>query len=279
MERCESQDENLWALPCGNLLMISQQFISVDLSHAPVALLTLNRPEARNALTTALLAEIADALDAWTSDAGIRAVVITGGEKVFAAGADLREMQSLNMVGVMQDIRPSIWRRIAGFPKPIIAAVNGYALGGGCELVMHADIVIAGKNAEFGQPEINLGIIPGAGGTQRLIRTVGKSLAMKLVLSGEFIGAEEARAAGLVAEVTEPEITCARALELAKKIAAKPPLAIEQAKDVLLKAFETHLDQGLLYERKAFTILSGTADRNEGIQAFFEKRPPVFKGE
>jgi len=179
---------------------------------------------------------------------------------------------------VLNDARPAIWRRIYQFPKPLIAAVNGFALGGGCELAMHADIIIAGDNAQFGQPEINLGIIPGAGGTQRLIRTVGKSLAMKLVLSGEFIGAEEARQSGLVAEVTIPEMTIERALKLAKTIAKKPPLAVKQAKDVLLKAFETDLDAGLQYERKAFTVLSGTEDRNEGINAFLEKRKPHYRG-
>lgn len=258
--------------------MSSEPLILIDHSHAPVAVITLNRPAARNALTTALLADIANALDAWSRDSTVRVVVITGNEKVFAAGADLKEMQSLDMVGVLRDVRPAIWRRIAGFPKPIIAAVNGYALGAGSELMMHADIVVAGTNAQFGQPEINLGMIPGAGGTQRLIRAVGKPLAMKMVLSGEFIDAVEAKAAGLITEITDPEKTLARAVALAEKIAEKPPLAVEQAKDVLLKSFEAHLDHSLLYERKAFTLLAATVDRNEGIQAFFDKRPPVFKG-
>jgi len=243
-----------------------------------VQLIRLNRPQARNALTSSLLLELATALEVIAVDDSIGAVVITGGDKVFAAGADLKEMADLDMVGVLNDARPAIWRRIYQFPKPLIAAVNGFALGGGCELAMHADIIIAGDNAQFGQPEINLGIIPGAGGTQRLIRTVGKSLAMKLVLSGEFIGAEEARQSGLVAEVTIPEMTIERALKLAKTIAKKPPLAVKQAKDVLLKAFETDLDAGLQYERKAFTVLSGTEDRNEGINAFLEKRKPHYRG-
>jgi len=256
----------------------SYTHILIDFPVDGVQLIRLNRPQARNALTSSLLLELATALEVIAVDDSIGAVVITGGDKVFAAGADLKEMADLDMVGVLNDARPAIWRRIYQFPKPLIAAVNGFALGGGCELAMHADIIIAGDNAQFGQPEINLGIIPGAGGTQRLIRTVGKSLAMKLVLSGEFIGAEEARQSGLVAEVTIPEMTIERALKLAKTIAKKPPLAVKQAKDVLLKAFETDLDAGLQYERKAFTVLSGTEDRNEGINAFLEKRKPHYRG-
>lgn len=258
--------------------MATASEIVIDTRRLPVALITLNRPQARNALTTALLGDIATALDGWRDDPEVRVVVISGGDTVFAAGADLKEMQALDMVGILKDPRQQFWRRIADFNKSVIAAVNGYALGAGCELAMHADIIIAGKTAQFGQPEINLGIIPGAGGTQRLIRAVGKSLAMKLVLSGELIGAAEAKTAGLVAEVTEPEATLERALALAATIATKAPLAVEQAKDVMLKAFDTHLEQGLLYERKAFTVLAATADRNEGIQAFFDKRAPVFKG-
>ncbi len=250
----------------------------VDISYTDILVIRLHRPEARNALTTELLTELADLLERVEGDTQVKAVVLSGSDSVFAAGADLKEMAALDMVGVLQDVRPKLWQRISGFSKPLIAAVNGYALGGGCELVMHADIVIAGDNATFGQPEINLGIIPGAGGTQRLIRTVGKPLAMKMVLSGEFISAREALVAGLVAEVTIPEMSLERAIQLAQCIAQKPPLAIKQAKEILLKAFETHLESGLQYERKAFTVLSGTRDRNEGISAFFEKRKPEFKG-
>ena len=160
----------------------------------------------------------------------------------------------------------------------IVAAVNGFALGGGCELVMHADIVIAGRDARFGQPEIKLGIIPGAGGTQRLIRAVGKSLATQMVLTGEPISAERACDAGLVSELTEPELTLERALQVADQIARQAPLAVQQAKDVLLRSQETHLAAGLSYERKAFTMLAATEDRNEGIRAFIEKRRPEYKG-
>lgn len=243
-----------------------------------VAIVTLNRPDARNALRTHLLKELAQALDDMAADEAVRCVVITGGKKVFAAGADIKEMSELNSVDVLNDDRPKYWARIAKFPKPIVAAVNGFALGGGCELVMHADIAIAGSNAQFGQPEINLGVIPGAGGTQRLIRTVGKSLAAKMVLAGEFIDAHTALSSGLVAEVCEPELTIERATALAKTIAKKPPLAVKLAKDALLNAFEASLSAGLDMERKSFVILAGTEDRNEGIAAFMEKRRPEYKG-
>ncbi|WP_019529467.1 2,3-dehydroadipyl-CoA hydratase PaaF [Dasania marina] len=256
----------------------SYETIILEPPVAAVQLIRLNRPQAHNALTSLLLTELATALEAIASNDDIAAVVLTGGDKVFAAGADLKEMAALDMVGVLNDTRPAIWRRIYQFPKPLIAAVNGYALGGGCELAMHADIIIAGDNAQFGQPEINLGMIPGAGGTQRLIRAVGKSLAMKMVLSGEFISALEAKQSGLVAEVTVPEMTIERAMKLAQTIAQKPALAVRQAKDVLLKAFEIDLEAGLQYERKAFTILAGSDDRNEGINAFLEKRKPKYTG-
>ncbi len=243
-----------------------------------VLTIRLNRPDAYNALRTQLLRELADVLDTAAADDQVKAVVLTGSDTVFAAGADIKEMASLDAVGVMNDPRPTFWRRIALFPKPMVAAVNGFALGGGCELMMHCDIVIAGDNAQFGQPEINLGIIPGAGGTQRLIRTIGKSMAMQLVLSGEFISAQQARSFGLVSEVTIPERSLERATQLAKKIATKPPIAVRLAKEALLNAYETTLDSGLNLERKAFTLLAATEDRNEGIAAFMEKRKPNFTG-
>ncbi|MBE9396271.1 2,3-dehydroadipyl-CoA hydratase [Pontibacterium sp. N1Y112] len=243
-----------------------------------VLTITLNRPEAYNALRTNLLQEMADTLDAAVLNDDVKAVLVTGGEKVFAAGADIKEMASLDAVGVMNDPRPTYWRRINAFPKPMVAAVNGFALGGGCELMMHCDIVIAGDNAQFGQPEINLGIIPGAGGTQRLVRAVGKSMAMQLVLSGEFISAEQGRDFGLVSEVVIPERTLERARQLAEKIATKPPIAVRLAKEAILKSYETTLDSGLNLERKAFTMLAATEDRNEGIAAFMEKRKPNFTG-
>ncbi|WP_110993837.1 2,3-dehydroadipyl-CoA hydratase PaaF [Pseudomonas sichuanensis] len=244
-----------------------------------VRLIALHRPQALNALNTELLAELAAQLDAAERDEHTRAVVITGSRKAFAAGADINEMAERDLVGILNDPRVSHWQRIAAFTKPLVAAVNGYALGGGCELVMCADIVIAGSDARFGQPEINLGIIPGAGGTQRLLRAVGKPLAMQMVLSGEAIDARRALQAGLVSEVTEPELTVERALQVARAIAAKAPLAVRLAKEALLKAQDTDLASGLRFERHAFTLLAGTADRNEGIRAFQEKRPARFLGQ
>lgn len=252
--------------------------ILVDDVRSGVLTIRLNRPEAYNALRTQLLKELSTALEHAENNSEVKAVVITGNTKVFAAGADIKEMASLDAVGVMNDPRPTYWKKIALFPKPIVAAVNGFCLGGGCELMMHSDIVIAGDDAQFGQPEINLGIIPGAGGTQRLIRTIGKSMAMQLVLSGEFISADKAMSLGLVSEVTIPERSLERATEIAEKIATKPPIAVKLAKESLLKAYETTLDSGLNLERKAFTLLAATEDRNEGIAAFMEKRKPNFTG-
>ncbi|MDH0301655.1 MULTISPECIES: 2,3-dehydroadipyl-CoA hydratase PaaF [unclassified Pseudomonas] len=243
-----------------------------------VRLITLQRPQALNALNTALLAELAGELEAAEHDPQTRAVVITGNRKAFAAGADINEMAARDLVGILNDPRVACWQRIAAFPKPLIAAVNGFALGGGCELVMCADIVIAGSDARFGQPEINLGIIPGAGGTQRLLRAVGKPLAMQMVLGGEAIDARHALQAGLVSEVTQPELTVERALQVASSIAAKAPLAVRLAKEALLRAQDMDLAGGLRFERHAFTLLAGTADRDEGIRAFQEKRPARFQG-
>lgn len=243
-----------------------------------VLTITLHRPEALNALNTKLLEELADLLQDVQDNADVRAVVITGSRRAFAAGADVREMASLDAVGVLKDPRVDHWKRITAFKKPLIAAVNGFCLGGGCELAMHADIIIAGEDAQFGQPEIKLGIMPGAGGTQRLLRSVGKSLAMQMVLTGEPISAEQAMSAGLISEITIPEMTLERAQAVATQIARHAPIAVEMAKDSLLKAFDTDLASGLLYERKAFTLLAATEDRNEGINAFIEKRKPLFKG-
>ena len=258
--------------------MPSYADLLVDAPESGVLTIRLNRPQAHNALRTQTLAEIVTILDEAREDDAIRCIVITGSEKVFAAGADIREMADLDMVGVMKNKRPQYWAAISAFPKPILAAVNGYCLGGGCELAMHADIVIAGNDAKFGQPEINLGIMPGAGGTQRLIRAVGKPLAMKMVLSGEMINADTALQAGLVAEVTQPELSLSRAQALAKTIAQKAPLAVQLAKESVLQAFETPLSAGLEFERKAFVALAATHDRQEGIAAFTERRRPDFKG-
>lgn len=247
-------------------------------AHQAVTLITLHRPQALNALTTELLGELAAELQRCAEDPAVRAVVITGSRKAFAAGADLNEMAERDLVGMLDDPRQQHWQQITRFAKPLIAAVNGYALGGGCELAMHADILIAGSDARFGQPEINLGIMPGAGGTQRLLHAVGKSLAMQMVLTGDAISARRALEAGLVSEITQPEFTVERALQIARYIADKAPLAVRLAKEAVLKAQDLDLASGLRFERHAFTLLAGTADRNEGIRAFQEKRRADFHG-
>ncbi|SDI01531.1 enoyl-CoA hydratase [Pseudomonas flavescens] len=246
---------------------------------AGVRLITLQRPEALNALNTELLGELAVELESAERDPETRAVVITGSRKAFAAGADIKEMAERDLVGILNDPRVAHWQRISSFCKPLIAAVDGFCLGAGCELAMHADIIVAGEDARFGQPEINLGIMPGAGGTQRLLRAVGKSLAMQMVLTGQQIDARHAQRAGLVSEVTQPEFTVERALQIARSIAEKAPLAVRLAKEALLKAQDTDLASGLRFERHAFTVLAGTADRNEGIRAFQERRRADFTGQ
>lgn len=244
-----------------------------------VALVQLSRPDARNALNQALRQTLADRFDRFAKNTSIRCVVITGGEKVFAAGADLREIVDCSPVDLYLRHVERLWQAISAFPKPVIAAVNGYALGGGCELAMHADIIVAGKGAVFGQPEIKVGIMPGAGGTQRLARAVGKFQAMKMLLTGMPIGGEAACAMGLASEVVEDDQVLPRALELAAVIAQMPPLAAEQIKEVLLAGLDAPLDAALALERKAFQFLFATADQKEGMQAFFDKRTPVFRGE
>jgi enoyl-CoA hydratase len=256
----------------------SQRDILVTHPAPGVVVITLHRPDARNALRTQMLREIADTLAAAEADDATRAVVITGGLACFAAGADIREMAPLGPVDVLLHERQRHWRAIATFPKPLIAAVNGYALGGGCELALCADIVIAGTNAKFGQPEINLGMIPGAGGIQRLARTAGKARAMQMVLTGEPIDAGAALAAGLVVEIDEPESALSRALEIASVLAGKPALALRHAKAAVLRAFEAPMSEALAADRQAFALLAATHDRNEGIAAFLEKRPAHFTG-
>lgn len=241
-------------------------------------LLRLNRPEKRNALATDLLGAVADALDAAAAEPSVRTVVITGAAKFFAAGADINELHARDTGGALGDPRPAIWARIRGFAKPLIAAVEGWSLGAGNELVMCCDLVVAGQGAKFGQPETNLGIIPGAGGTAILPRLVGRSRAMKMVLLGDPLTAEEALAAGLVAEVVEDGQALAAALALAGRIGGRAPLAMQQGKAMVRAAFETHQSAHLILERQAFSALFGTADKREGTTAFFEKRDPQWTG-
>jgi enoyl-CoA hydratase len=243
-----------------------------------VLLLRLNRPEKRNALATDLLTAVADALDRVAADRGIRSVVITGADRFFAAGADIKELASRDTGGALADPRPAIWARIRGFSKPLIAAVEGWSLGAGNELVMCCDLVVAGRSARFGQPETNLGIVPGAGGTATLPRLVGRTRAMKMVLLGEPLSAEEAMQAGLVGDVVDDGGALPAALAMASRIAARAPLAMQQGKALVRAALETTQAAHLVLERQGFAALFGTADKREGVAAFFDKRDPVWSG-
>ncbi|WP_434460596.1 2,3-dehydroadipyl-CoA hydratase PaaF [Serratia plymuthica] len=243
-----------------------------------VVTLTLHRPEARNALSTPCLEQLAYRLEQADADAGVGAVVIAGAARFFAAGADLRELQQQDLPVALADRRPLLWQRLAQFSKPLLAAVNGYALGAGCELALACDLIICGESARFGLPEITLGLIPGAGGTQRLIRCVGKSLAGQMVLTGEAINATRALQAGLVSEVCVDALTLERAQQIAERISLQAPLALRAAKQALKQAEEVGLSQGLAFERQQFVALAATDDRREGIAAFFEKRMPNYQG-
>ena len=244
-----------------------------------VALLRINRPEARNALNMEVRRTIAQHLGELAEDPDIKCVVLTGSEKAFAAGADIREMAEVGAIEMMKRAVGSVWDAIAAFPKPLIAAVSGYALGGGCELAMHADIIIAGENAKFGQPEVTIGIIPGGGGTQRLTRAVGKFKAMKIMLTGELFSGTEAYNMGLASEVVPDGEVEKRAIEIAARISALPPLAIMQIKEVVLAGQDASLATGLMLERKALQLLFASKDKQEGMRAFIEKRQPKFEGE
>ena len=243
-----------------------------------VGIVTLNRPKERNALNTQLVGELADALEEFDRDKGIGCIVITGaGEKAFAAGADIKEMSDKTPIDMLLG-GFAAWLRIRQIHKPLIAAVGGYALGGGCELAMHCDMIVASENARFGQPEINLGIIPGAGGTQRLARTLGKYRAMEIVLTGAPVSAQEMHALGLVNRLVPQGEHLTEAVKLAKTVAAQAPVAVRLAKEAVNAAFETTLAEGLEIERKNFFLLFATEDMQEGMRAFIEKRKAEFQG-
>ena len=241
-----------------------------------VGLITLNRPKALNALCAELMNELEQTLVEFQNDASVRCVVITGSEKAFAAGADIKEMVDRKFAEVYSGAFLSNWTKISEFRKPVIAAVNGFALGGGCELAMMCDIIYAGDKAQFGQPEINIGTIPGAGGTQRLTRTVGKSLSMELCLTGNRIGAQEALQHGLVSKVYPANELVDKAIQLGNKIAEQSPLIVSMAKEAVNRAYETTLAEGLLFERRLFHTTFATKDRKEGMSAFAEKRKPEW---
>jgi enoyl-CoA hydratase len=243
-----------------------------------VGLITLNRPDALNALCTPLIEELGRALDAFEADDGIGAIVLTGSEKAFAAGADIKEMQPKSYMDCyLEDFITKGWERVAQCRKPIIAAVAGYALGGGCEMAMMCDFIIAADTAKFGQPEINLGVIPGAGGTQRLTRFVGKSKAMEMCLTGRMMDAAEAERCGLVSRVVPATDLLQDALKTAAKIASLSRPSVFMAKEAVNRAYETTLSEGIRFERRAFHALFATEDQGEGMAAFVEKRKPKFK--
>ena len=242
------------------------------------AVIQINRPDVLNALNMKLMEELVGALEDLDKDDGVRAIILTGNEKAFAAGADIKEMADASAVEMLIRDQFARWDRIRKIKKPLIAAVSGFALGGGCELAMTCDIIIASETAKFGQPEINIGVMPGAGGTQRLTRAVGKAKAMEMVLTGKMIGAEEAMRWGLVNKVVPVESYFEEAKSLAREIASKPPIAVRLAKEAVLKAFDTTIEGGLEFERKNFYMLFASEDQKEGMKAFSEKRKPKWQG-
>jgi enoyl-CoA hydratase len=247
--------------------------------HGQVGLVRINRPKARNALNSTVLHELGDALETFDADPALGAIVITGDDQAFAAGADIKEMADASAMHMLTQSHIPQFDRIRAIHKPVIAAVSGWCLGGGNELAMACDMIIASETARFGQPEINLGVIPGAGGTQRLTRAVGKALAMEIVLNNRLLTAEEARDFGLVNRVVPIERYLEEALQLAAEIAARAPLAVRLGKEAVNQAFESFLSDGLADERRAFYMLFASQDQKEGMRAFVEKRKANWKGE
>jgi len=247
--------------------------------HGKVGLVRFNRPQVRNALNSVLLGELAQALEAFDADPEIGAMVITGNEVAFAGGADIKEMAGKSAIDLLLHDHIALFDRLRGIHKPLIAAVSGYCLGGGNELAMTCDMIVASETARFGQPEINLGVIPGGGGTQRLTRAVGKVIAMEMVLNSRMLSAEEALHCGLINRVVPVERYLQEALGLAAEIAARAPLAVRLGKQAVNHAFETFLSEGLADERRAFHYLFASADQKEGMAAFMEKRKPEWRGE
>lgn len=246
--------------------------------HPFIALVELNRPKELNALSIPLMTELKAALRTLDEDAEVRVIILTGNEKAFAAGADIKQMTDKSAIDMLLIDQFSTWDQIKKTKKPIIAAVSGFALGGGCELAMICDMIVASETAKFGQPEIKLGIMPGAGGTQRLTRALGKAKAMEMILTGSYLDANEALKAGLINAVVPVELYLEEAVKLAKQIAKMSPIAVSLAKESVNRAYETHLDEGLYLERKNFYLLFATEDHKEGIDAFINKRSANFTG-
>ncbi|WP_397453966.1 enoyl-CoA hydratase [Pseudomonas sp. NA-150] len=253
--------------------------VELDVQDNGVAVVRIRRPEVKNALNTQVREQLAEHFRGLSRRSDVRAIVLTGGEQFFVAGADIKEFASASPIDMYRRHTEYLWEAISRCPKPVIAAVNGFALGGGCELAMHCDMIVAGESARFGQPEVKLGLMPGAGGTQRLIRAVGKFQAMRIALTGCMVKASEALAIGMISEMVPDDQTIPRALELAAHIAALPPLAVEQIKEVMLAGADLPLESALVLERKAFQLLFDSADQKEGAAAFFEKRAPQYRGE
>jgi enoyl-CoA hydratase len=259
--------------------MTDEQLVLVERQDEQrTALVRINRPKQLNALNGPTMDALCDALEVLDRDDAIRAMVVTGNERAFAAGADIGEMAGATPIDMLKSNRIGQWDRVRRISKPVIAAVNGWCLGGGCELAMTLDLIVAGQSAKFGQPEISIGIIPGAGGTQRLTRAIGKSKAMRMILTGEPITARDAFDAGLVAQLATDELTVEDALSLAAKIAEKSPLALRLAKESVNAAFEMSLTDALAHERRLFYLLFASEDQKEGMSAFLEKRTPDFTG-
>ena len=244
----------------------------------PIGIVTINRPQVRNALNHQTIAELVDALDAFDMDDQVRCMILTGDDRAFAAGADISQMVEAGAVDVLDDDNFARWARFRAIHKPVIAAVSGYALGGGCELALMCDLVVASETAQFGQPEVKIGIIPGAGGTQRWARSAGKVRAMEAVLTGEPVGAVDAERIGLVNRVVPAGAHLEEALRLANLIATRPPLAVRLGKEAVNQAMEVPLSAGLEFERKLFYLLFASDDKREGMRAFLEKRAGRFTG-
>ena len=254
-------------------------FIKATTSYKPgIALIELHRPEALNALNLQMMQELKDTLLSLDEDESVKVIIVTGNKKAFAAGADIKQMAGNSAIDMLKIDQFKTWDQIRKVQKPIIAAVSGFALGGGCELALTCDMIVASETARFGQPEIKIGVMPGAGGTQRLTKIIGKARSMEMILTGKLISAEEALKYGIVNKVVPVESYLGAATSLAAAIANMPPVAVRLAKEAVNKAYETNLDQGLQFERRNFYLLFASEDQKEGMEAFIEKRNPDFKG-